>query len=112
MYKEQVKNYKISYVKAIHEKEKIVKERSALTCESSMVSDNQKFKSCRQRSVVYETWCNTCYKGDKGEKGEKEKENEVMKRGNEKNRKRERNEESSKGPLYRYIGETSRSTFE
>ena len=30
------------------------------TCSSSARSDKPNYKSCYRRSVVYETWCNTC----------------------------------------------------
>ena len=32
------------------------------TCDSSIRGENPNFKSCYQRSIVYETWCNTCVK--------------------------------------------------
>ena len=30
------------------------------TCQSSARSEDMKFKSCKKRSVVYQTWCQTC----------------------------------------------------
>ena len=34
--------------------------KSCPTCESSSKSDKCEFKDCSKRSVVYETWCQTC----------------------------------------------------
>ena len=77
------------------------------TCESSIGSDDTRIKSCRQRSVVYQTWCNTCYKGTTEKADNLENE-----RVSQNNGKRERTKEKQKGPLFQYIGKSSRSTFE
>ena len=66
-------------------------------------------RNCRQRSVLYETWCQTCLLIGKNE--EREAGTEGKEAGEKKKRKREK-EEGEKGQLYHYIGETSRSTFE
>ena len=83
------------------------KRENCFTCDSSTGSDENKFKNCRQRSVVYQTWCNTCYVGTTGKGDSSNKESDTNNSG-----KRERTKEKSKGPLFQYIGESSRSTFE
>ena len=41
------------------------------TCMSTVSSDEPKFKSCKQRCVIYETWCQTCLEAKcSNEKGE------------------------------------------
>ena len=92
------------------------------------------FKSCYKRSVVYETWCELCKKGNNIQKEENrsienaedspkvhstngvvivdlvgENDNEET---NVADSKRKFTDEKPEPPLYRYIGETSRSVFE
>ena len=73
------------------------------------------FKNCSQRSITYETKCETCKSGKYKRKGggeeNKEKNEENKSEKEEKKRKKDK-EDSRKGPLYRYIGESARSTFE
>ena len=84
------------------------KREECFTCEGGTKYERCKFKNCRQRSVLYETWCETCRKKDLEEDRAEKKEEE-----NEKNGGRKRNREKEKEEeIYRYIGETSRSTFE
>ena len=59
------------------------------------------YKNCTKRSIVYETWCNSCKK--KMENSENEKEN------GEKNKRKRSGELVNE---FTYIGETSRSAWE
>ena len=38
------------------------KRSNCLSCESVVIDDKLEFKSCFKRSVVYQTWCDTCLK--------------------------------------------------
>ena len=74
--------------------------KDCFTCGSSHKSEKCEFKNCHTRSIVYETWCQTCL-GKKINVESKE------------NGKRSREPKTVwSGPYYRYIGETSRSSFE
>ena len=79
------------------------KRENCFTCEATMKGEKKKFKSCYQRSVVYETWCNSC-------KEKNEREN--TKESDATSDKRKRISEPEIKSIYKYIGETSRSTFE
>ena len=39
------------------------KRENCFTCESAMKGEKVHFTNCRQRSVTYETWCETCKTG-------------------------------------------------
>ena len=93
------------------------KRENCFTCESAMKGEKVHFTNCRQRSVTYETWCETCKTGKylKKKKSENILEKEDEDKENEGERviiKKEREKEIIKGPIYRYIGESSRSTYE
>ena len=64
-----------------------------LLCETKMVTGKGLTQNCTSRSVLYETWCENCEKSDR--------EVEIAK-GNT----------GDSVPLYKYVGETSRSVFE
>ena len=83
------------------------KRENCFSCESAVKFENCKMKNCRQRSVLYETWCETCKKRNIKESSD---EKNVEKSGNK--RDRERNEKIDDEKIYRYIGETSRSIYE
>ena len=69
-------------------------------CSTKGWSGTDKKKDCAKRSLVYETWCQTCFER------EKEKIEEDMEEGPE----REKRIEMI--PLHKYIGETARSAYE
>ena len=64
-----------------------------LMCETRLETGKGKGQNCSSRSMLYETWCETCQQRDT-EKAEAEGNN------------------AEDVPLYKYIGETSRSGFE
>ena len=76
-------------------------------CESTVNSENQKFKNCKKRSVVYKTYCNTCKMHEiKKIQGNNSGENNNV-------NKRKRNEKELENiKVFTYIGETSRSAME
>ena len=77
------------------------------TCTASSENEKIPFKSCTKRSVVYETWCETC----RMEKMNLEKVQECQ--GNrEKGENVKRKFKGEKVEKYIYIGETSRSAKE
>ena len=80
------------------------KRDGCFTCEVATKIEGCSFKNCRQRSIIYETWCETCKK--RKQKELKENKENIDK---EKKRIREHEKENS---VYRYIGETSRSSYE
>ena len=41
------------------------KREGCCSCESTVKHDKPRFKTCFQRSIVYETWCNTCLEKEK-----------------------------------------------
>ena len=85
-------------------------------------------KSCKKRSIVYQTWCHTCRERmileiknkekEEREKEPKEAKNTAKRKRNEKEGKKEekRKEEERKKEIerrtFKYIGETSRSAYE
>ena len=94
------------------------------TCTTSVETENNPFKSCKKRSVIYETWCETCLTPEKKETNMLDSEsdlnlkelfselqNEVIDGANKKKRKLT-TDLPKKGPHYRYIGESSRSVYE
>ena len=95
------------------------------TCISTTKSEKPKFSNCYQKSVVYETWWQTCLDANsENEISNNDDDHENIDVGewlntvekkeiegtNEKKRKTEK--ENGTGPLYRYIGESSRTTYE
>ena len=102
------------------------------SCESSAKNDDQPYKNCHKRSVVYESWCQTClteYKNAQNldlvlENTDQNPENSDSDIHKDKvsdhlmgelvtaNKRKIENDDCSKAPLYRYIGETSRSFYE
>ena len=103
----------------------ICERKECLPCDSSRRDQKVAVKSCKRRSVIYKTWCHTCREKVRREVEEKYK-REIKKTENGKKRKRNEKweeKESEKERLkkiekeidektYRYIGETSRSSFE
>ena len=93
--------------------------KSCPTCQTSTESDENPFKSCTKRSIVYQTWCKTCEKKENREKDvfeeselgienlfdEKKEEKVSMKR-----KVMDRNKTGKE--KFIYIGETSRSSYE
>ena len=98
------------------------------TCDSSSRGENPNFKSCYQRSIVYETWCNKCLKNHCNMCDDTDEDQVIydgewldrvetelikMKGTIDEKRKRDANEnENVDGSYYRYIGESSRSSYE
>ena len=78
------------------------------SCDSATKYENCKFRNCHQRSILYETWCETCRKKNSKKN---EKSDEKLERG-ENNMKRKRENKVDDDQKYRYIGESSRSIFE
>ena len=98
---------------------------NCLPCESSKREIDQQVKSCKRRSVIYKTWCQTCReeltielkrKYLTGEKTEVENNKNKRKRNNQEKENKENIEKILKKEIeektYRYIGETSRSVQE
>ena len=75
------------------------------SCEGATKLEDCTFRNCRQRSVLYETWCETCKK-------RKEKENNSKKNENSREGKKRNRENEKEMNIFRYIGESSRSTYE
>ena len=71
---------------------------NCFTCSSSHKSEAGEYKNCHTRSIVYGTWCQTCL-GEKVPKVDKGKRKRAV-------------ESIWSGPYYKYIGESSRSSFE
>ena len=71
-----------------------------ILCKTKVESGKQTRQDCTQRCIVYETWCITCEQRSK-----EEIENEVEDE-------KERNRRMKEVPLYKYIGESSRSMYE
>ena len=69
-------------------------------CETKSWTEQDAKKDCTKRSLVYETWCQTCYEKEKEDIEEKVEEEEERKKQIEKIRK------------HKYVGETARSAFE
>ena len=96
--------------------------KSCHPCLSSSKSDESEFKSCTKRSIIYETWCQTCL--SKEEKKLRRNrdifEEEIglenlYKEGQEKKKGKKRKVTDTKVEeilKFRYIGETSRSAYE
>ena len=74
-----------------------------LLCVSKIKSGKKSNQSCKKRNAVYETWCESCRVRD--EKNENEKED------NE-NDKNENEKDKNETKIYKYIGETCRSSYE
>ena len=99
-----------------------------VTCQSSQNEKKEKFRSCKRRSIMYETWCQTCVSRLRKKIGlEKEKgnEKEIGKEKEEIGKKRKleedvdlskekvrKLEEEVRKKTYKYIGESSRSAYE
>ena len=87
---------------------------NCFTCETALkYGEKEKIdlKNCRQRSIIYQTWCQTCKEKDSDknviegadiDNGEKAGPN----------KKRKKEKEKKEGPVYQYIGESSRSMYE
>ena len=69
-------------------------------CKTKVMTNQNLKQDCFKRSLLYETWCETCYRE------EKEKIIEQMEEG------KEREERIRKIRKYKYLGETARSAFE
>ena len=69
-------------------------------CETKTWTEQDAKKECSKRSMVYETWCQTCYEKEKEDIEEKIEDDEERKRQIEKIRK------------HKYVGETARSAYE
>ena len=107
---------------------------NCLTCKSSAKNSKNPYKSCFKRSVVYETWCNSCLmkksdrktdenqsivdvggwldEGGVNETSSAKIETSSAKKTTESELKRKISPDDEFGPYYRYIGESSRSAFE
>ena len=92
-------------------------------CSISQKDQKSKFKSCKRRSIIYQTWCETCRLrlckelGVENDVNERNEMNTGVKRKHEKEadtdkEKLERLEKEVSKKTYKYIGETSRSAFE
>ena len=72
------------------------KRENCFTCESSVGQEKEKIKNCRQRSVIYETWCESCKlkrkNGENDEKGESER-NEKVGTKSKRNREKENDDD-------------------
>ena len=69
-------------------------------CETKRMTDKNKKQDCTKRSLVYETWCETCLRVEE-DKIEKEEITE-----------KEKEEKKRSIMRYKYIGETARSAYE
>ena len=69
-------------------------------CRTKEWTEKDAKKDCSKRSLVYETWCQTCYMKDVEEIRETEESEE------------EANKKIEKIRLHKYIGETARSAYE
>ena len=69
-------------------------------CNTKKITGKDKRKECTKRSLVYETWCITCFEA------EKERIEEEMEEGKDRERK------IAEIPKHKYIGETARSAYE
>ena len=73
---------------------------NCLLCLTKMKTEKNKTQDCHKRNVVYETRCLTCERKEQDKIDNLEIEEQ------------EKKQEKSKIKLYKYIGETSRSSFE
>ena len=69
-------------------------------CATKKISGKDKRKECTKRSLVYETWCITCYNTEKNKIEEEVEEG------------KEREKMILQIPKHKYIGETARSAYE
>ena len=69
-------------------------------CQTKEMTGRDKTQECTKRSIVYETWCETCLEKEK-KKIEEEHENDE-----------DAQKEIDKIRKYKYIGETARSAYE
>ena len=69
-------------------------------CWTKEMTGKDKTQDCTRRSVVYETWCETCLRADIAEIEESTEDDEERKRKIEQIQR------------YKYIGETARSAYE
>ena len=82
-----------------------------MQCETNSRTEKPPSTSCSQRSITYQTWCRDCKEEDEqrlgngNEDGESITPPEVLK-------KRNPSKNKTEVPLYTYIGESSRSTYE
>ena len=70
-------------------------------CQTKQKTEKQSTQSCSKRSAVYETWCETC---------KKEEEKKIEKLEEETGEKLDEMKRAVR--LYKYVGETNRSTYE
>ena len=91
------------------------------TCTSSAKDEKSPYKSCFKRSIVYETWCNSCLlKSDVVDQPIVDVSGWLDECGENRSNsdpsaievKRKFEADGKTGPYYRYIGESSRSVFE
>ena len=71
-----------------------------LLCSTKQKTGKRKEQDCTKRSIVYENWCITCEKNEMEKIEDMELEEEAKK------------EHSKKIKLFKYIGETARSSYE
>ena len=74
--------------------------QGCLLCKTKEMTGKGKKQDCMKRSLVYETWCETCYRAEIDKIDEEEGDEE------EKERKKKRIK------MYKCIGETARSVYE
>ena len=63
-----------------------------MVCHTREQTGEGRGKACHKRNILYETWCGTCQERDREKAEREERDPEVI-------------------PLYKYIGESSRSSF-
>ena len=106
----------------------VCEREDCLTCNTSKKEEKSTIKSCKKRSIVYQTWCHTCRERLRLEMEAVDKEKEKLVGVDKKTKKRKRNEinatkienmrkeEERRKELerrtFKYIGETSRSAYE
>ena len=76
------------------------KREGCILCETKVMTDKGKKQDCHKRSVVYETWCETCYRQEERRIEEEEVEDT------------EKELRKKKIKVHKYIGETARSAYE
>ena len=76
------------------------KREGCILCETKVMTGKGKKQDCHKRSVVYETWCETCYRQEERRIEEEEVEDT------------EKELRKKKIRVHKYIGETARSAYE
>ena len=110
---EKLSGFKIKVVEEVGEKVKDILHSSnpwrgedcgregCWLCQTKLMTEKWKSQDCMKRSLVYETWCETCLQEEK----EKIDDDDSLED-------REKEERKKRIVMYKYIGETARSVFE